>query len=219
MSCSGVEEDYPEFPPPASLSAPSTPAHSSENLQDIDCKPSVKDIASRFEATTNTPKEGRTGRRHGPRVAQPYRQRSKSESSSGPKPVLKKKKKPKARGPRKSVTFSDSIALIAAAEELPPGPAPPPYEEAISSRCQDRVGWDDTDTYYGYDSDDDIVKVVPAGYMPDEDSCDKDSLASTESPVESAEVLCSLCGKKGTEQGTPYCNNCCYYMSRFQPSR
>lgn len=135
------------------------------------------------------------------------RQRSKSESESlvqqppRPKSVLAKKCKNSERlnKPRKSVTFSDNICLVAAAHEF------------------GTVGNSNHVTQSGYQSDEegrsrDMMSRISSQKVEDTDS------STSDSPVEIVgEGACTLCHKKGVELGHHYCINCSNYLNRFDP--
>lgn len=128
------------------------------------------------------------------------RHRSKSESDflaskpSKPKSVLAKKNKGNSSKPRKSVTFSANICLV----------------EAVDNWS---LGDDDNGTEAGYQSDEEGCMEKSRG-MPEEE----DSSTSADSPVEIlGEGACTLCHKKGVQEGQSYCDKCNFYMSRFQP--
>ena len=128
------------------------------------------------------------------------RQRSKSESEflasklSKPKSVLAKKNKSSANKPRKSVTFSANICLVAAMDDWQP------LE-------------DDHVTQAGYQSDEEDRMERFRGTHEEEDSS-----TSADSPIEIlGEGACTLCHKKGVQAGQSYCDKCTFYMSRFQP--
>ena len=128
------------------------------------------------------------------------RHRSKSESDflasskpSKPKSVLAKKNKSNANKPRKSVTFSANVCLVAASD-----------------------GWHPESGDH----------VTEAGYQSDEEGCterlrnreEEDSSTSADSPIEMlGEGACTLCHKKGVQEGQNYCDKCSFYLSRFQP--
>ncbi|KAL3876171.1 hypothetical protein ACJMK2_034042 [Sinanodonta woodiana] len=133
-----------------------------------------------------------------------YRQRSKSESENvrakpKPKSVLAKRNKKCEDRPRKSVTFSDNIAMIAAADS---------WESAIAAQMT---------SGYISDEEDGVHKLPLRGARCDDELDDDDSSGS---PVEVVgDSACSLCHKKGVEFGQSYCAKCTLYMSRFMPSR
>ncbi|KAL4239972.1 Protoheme IX farnesyltransferase [Mactra antiquata] len=133
------------------------------------------------------------------------RQRSKSESESiaqqpqRPKSVLSKKcrNSDRMKKPRKSVTFSDNVCLVAAANDF--GIMGNPVTQS------------------GYQSDGeghnrDIMSRISSQKGDDMDS------SSSNSPVEViGEGACTLCHKKGVELGHNYCINCSNYLNRFTP--
>ncbi|XP_053393052.1 uncharacterized protein LOC123564454 isoform X3 [Mercenaria mercenaria] len=131
------------------------------------------------------------------------RQRSKSESESlaqqpqRPKSVLAKKGKNSDRlnKPRKSVTFSEDICLVSAADG-----------------SFGIMGNGNQMTYAGYQGDDKVTSQI--SYRKNEET---DS-STSDSPVEViGEGACTLCHKQGVEIGQNYCAKCTYYMSRFTP--
>ncbi|XP_052068327.1 uncharacterized protein LOC127707697 isoform X3 [Mytilus californianus] len=164
-----------------------------------DVRPSVKALASRFD---------RSGRKSKTTTQLPpmnsnldNRHRSKSESDflrmdSKPKSVLSKRKKCKASRPRKSVTFSENIAMVSATDYIT-----------------------DTDLCSGYVSDSDEKYKYQRGAYSDNELDDDDS-NSTESPadIHPGQSCCCLCNKHGCGQGSQFCAKCQLYMSRFQPS-
>ena len=128
------------------------------------------------------------------------RQRSKSESEflapkpSKPKSVLAKKNKHNVSKPRKSVTFSANVCLVAAVDSWHPSN-------------------DDHVTEAGYQSDEEGTI-----YRPRDSHEEEDSSTSADSPIEHlGEGACTLCHKKGVQEGQSYCDKCTFYMSRFQP--
>lgn len=133
------------------------------------------------------------------------RQRSKSESESlavpdqppRPKSVLAKKGKSSDRlnKPRKSVTFSEDICLVSAADNT----------WGVLGGGNNMAG-----SIYQSDN-----KLSQISYRKTEDT---DSSAS-DSPVDVVvgEGACTLCHKQGVEIGQSYCAKCTYYMSRFTP--
>ncbi|XP_071129305.1 serine-rich adhesin for platelets-like isoform X2 [Mytilus edulis] len=166
-----------------------------------DVRPSVKALASRFD------RSGR-GKAKANKQLPPMnsnldnRHRSKSESDflrmdSKPKSVLSKRKKCKASRPRKSVTFSENIAMVSAAD----------------------LYATDTDMCSGYVSDSDEKYKYQRGAYSDNELEDDDS-NSTESPadIHPGQSCCCLCNKHGCAEGSQFCAKCQLYMSRFQPS-
>ncbi|GAB1597649.1 uncharacterized protein LOC115219645 [Argonauta hians] len=149
-------------------------------------RPSVKDLASKFEYdVTNKTVEDNDN----VPIRRSFRVRSKSESSTmKPKPALSKHQFQQGSRPRKSVTFADSIATIA------------PNDDQL---CMDHSS-----------SVNPGEKIVNVKYNWDED----DSSCASEDITEVTEgPFCSLCQKKGVQQGQIYCRDCDFYMSRFKP--
>ena len=173
----------------------------------------VRALASRFE-TVNVGHEPRRPLKKSDSNASTgsHRVRSKSESSSKkPKSVLKTKKgKSILSRPRKSVTFCDSIALIAMVENSKQG-----YESA-SENSSPRVAMDDR-AYYS--DDEDLAGGRQVSYSDTELDDVDDSSNSDDSPpaVVGGEMLCNLCQKKGSLPGYQFCSKCYYYMNRVMP--
>lgn len=161
-------------------------------------RPSVRALASRFDRSKKN-----KGNQELPPLNSTLdnRHRSKSESDflrmdSKPKSVLAKRKKCKGNRPRKSVTFSDNIAMVSAMDYVT-----------------------DTDVCSGYVSDEDEKCRYQRGAYSDNELEDDDS-NTTDSPadIHPGQGYCCLCNKHGCDQGSQFCAKCKQYMSRFQPS-
>lgn len=162
-------------------------------------RPSVKDLASKFEdvsisknasadnlsTTSADVGESNDLSRHS------FRMRSKSESSSTlPKPALSKHQFQQGTRPRKSVTFCDSIALISLTDDIYPYEVHTTTHKNLENECDSNSSCSSSSA-----SDD----VLEGGALP-------------ETP------LCSLCQKRQIVKGQTYCHKCTFYMSRFQPN-
>lgn len=164
-------------------------------------RPSVKVLASKFEDVVGTKKNASVDNlaisssdtSESNDTSRPtFRMRSKSESSTTlPKPALSKHQFQQGSRPRKSVTFCDSIALIALTDDTYP------YEVH-------------TTTHRSLDNEFDSSSSSSSSSSASDDGLD--STMSTESP------LCSLCQKRPVAKGQTYCEKCSFYMSRFQPN-
>lgn len=192
---------------------PSQPLTSTENnaaSNDNDFRPSVRALASKFEGAPNSQVDSNSGvLTEFPPGGQGLgnRHRSKSESDframeNKPKSVLSKKKKSQNRKSLKSVTFSDSIALIAATDGFLTG----------------NTTHQSDNTHLGYVSDDEEKYYHFRVSHSDNECEDDDSSTSVDSPTEQmGNETCSLCNKKGVVEGLIYCSKCQVYMSRFRP--
>lgn len=161
-------------------------------------RPSVRALASRFDRSKKN-----KGNQELPPMNSTLdnRHRSKSESDflrmdSKPKSVLAKRKKCKGNRPRKSVTFSDNIAMVSAMDYVT-----------------------DTDVCSGYVSDEDEKCRFQRSAYSDNELEDDDS-NTTDSPadIHPGQGCCCLCNKHGCEIGSQFCVKCKQYMSQFQPS-
>ncbi|KAL5017834.1 hypothetical protein ScPMuIL_003556 [Solemya velum] len=155
-------------------------------------RPSVRDLASRFESAVDIEPPNENG---DSRTTKLTRKRSKSESSTRPKSVLARTKKSVHNKPRKSVTFADQISLESTCNKL-------------EINCQSGYHSDKEDL--GYEN-------TPISYS-DNDLDDDDTSTSADSPVEVSGAACGLCHKKGIVRGMNFCTKCSYYMSQFKPS-
>lgn len=172
-----------------------------------DFRPSVKDLANRFESSSSISSDITEETECSPQPSASSlgaRHRSKSESDframeTKPKSVLSRQKKPKKHKPRKSVTFSDSVCLVASSDLF--GPPVTPVGDQMNS---------------GYVSDEEDRYRVGGGSYSDNDCDDNDSTDSPTEPVEPGQIACSLCGKKGVPFGQQYCDKCYMYMCQFQ---
>ncbi len=133
------------------------------------------------------------------------------------KPALIKKKR-KNHKPHKSVTFSDSVCLIAAVDEQQDETDYMAYvsnlinntrkakeskrESMVKTRSQTPLSLEKDGAKTGYDSDFDENTS---------DSCTSDE-------VQGDKVRCNLCRKKLIEVNEIYCIDCTHYMAKFQPS-
>ncbi|XP_076450709.1 uncharacterized protein LOC143286794 isoform X2 [Babylonia areolata] len=182
---------------------------------------SVRALASRFE-NTGLGRRGSAGSRpcsrHGSVKSDSreqscggvsvHRTRSKSESfSRKPKSVLKNKKN--KNRPRKSVTFSDSLALYANCDEVNSG-----YESA-RELSSPRVTMDDR-AYY---SDDEERRSFHVSHSDNEldDVEDTGSSNSDDSPLGDDDA-CQLCHKRRNEPGKLFCAKCSFYMGKLNSS-
>jgi len=98
--------------------------------------------------------------------------------------------------PKKSVTFSDEVVLVACAEEDIDDYVPNPLLERIyfqANKNKSEQLSEDSDKECNYDSSD-------------------------SPPNETSEqtVPCNLCHKKQVDISAVYCADCAFYMSRFQ---
>lgn len=168
---------------------------------------SVRALASRFETSDSVPAGSRQCSQNvsSDSAEKSQRTRSKSESfSRKPKSVLKNKKN-KNRQQRKSVTFGDSVTHYTDCDEPNSG-----YESArelSAPRCaaDDRAYYSDDEERLGsHFSDNDLDDVE-----------DNNSSNSDDSPV-SEEDACQLCRKRRMDQGTLFCAQCSFYMSKLK---
>lgn len=117
-------------------------------------------------------------------------------------------KKRKA-APKKSVTFSDEVVLVACAEEEESVYIPNPLLERVYRQHAAKQDTKDT-------------SGQPEGSLPSPgsvDVCDGSYQAETErqkEPETNSHVPCHLCHKKFVSPPTVYCHDCSFYMSRFQ---
>ncbi|XP_050391951.1 uncharacterized protein LOC126810756 isoform X1 [Patella vulgata] len=162
----------------------------------------VRALASRFETSKSPTNQVVIVPKDIEKPTVGHRVRSKSESSSvkKPKSVLTKTKNKSSR-PRKSVTFSENLALVAGETG-----GYQSSSEINSSRFMDDPA------YYSDDED----RRPRSHFNNDEDI---DSNNSDESPpIGTGAGFCELCQKQGIEIDENYCSKCRFYMHRFMPS-
>jgi len=119
-----------------------------------------------------------------------------------PRPALVKKKRKNHR-PRKSVTFSDNVALIAAVDETHDHTDYMAYVTELLGQTKKATKQK-------------AVLPTPAktGYDSDFDENTSDSCTSDEMQMD--KVQCNLCRKKLIEATEMYCHDCNYYMTNLQ---
>ncbi|XP_015909044.1 serine-rich adhesin for platelets isoform X2 [Parasteatoda tepidariorum] len=114
----------------------------------------------------------------------------------------------KRRGPKKSVTFSDKVVLVACAGDEDNDFIPNPLLERVyKQHFQQKPNGLSTEIQ---DNDLSLVHDVSATETPAPEPKISDSMKSSNSP------LCNLCHKKTVEPSKLYCPDCAFYMSRFQ---
>ena len=153
-----------------------------------------------------------------------------------PKSVLKKRKKGRRiyseSTIRKSVSFSDNIALIACIEDTEPDEIDyMAYVEALEKRQAPMATKETQDDLallkigQGHEVIEDSNHIsqtdlsstdvnAKTGYDSDFDEDTSDSASETDT---SDVNLCNLCQKRVIDSPEVYCSDCQFYMSRFQP--
>ena len=151
------------------------------------------------------------------------------EKPKTPKPVLKKKSSKKSRKAlKKSVTFSDSISLIAEKEDI----EEPSQEVDYMAYVQNLLAHKKRGAMTKATSNPDLTRpkyedpkealALRNGYDSDFDEDTSDSENSVEnndpnSPGNNNHVRCNLCRKRVIDVNDMYCTDCKFYMSKFQP--
>lgn len=137
-----------------------------------------------------------------------------------PKSALKKKREGRPR--RKSVSFSDNVALVVDQEEMTASQGID-YIQYVSkvleqSKNRSPVGPLDNQSQadLGPGQNPENQTSLANGYDSDFDEDTGSSASSTNG--DSDQIRCNLCGKKVVETNEVYCVNCKFYMSRFQPT-
>ncbi|RUS88420.1 hypothetical protein EGW08_003816, partial [Elysia chlorotica] len=204
----------------ANWTLPQTSSDNSETHSEV--KPSVRALASQFDAGTERPtlRSKPVGSQSGPGS---LRTRSKSESGSKkPKSVLKSKKN-KGKSPRKSVTFAADLSNSAGG-----------YESAAELSTFSSKP-DSTDRAYFSDDEEHVtdftgsqtpVTNLASGRFPGEAVTHsdtelddvEDSSNSDDGPAPREEVACQLCRKREMAQGSAYCEKCSFYMGKLVSS-
>ncbi len=159
------------------------------------------------------------------------------EKPKTPKPVLKKKsgKKSSSKKMKKSVTFSDSISLIAEKEDLNLQQQQPEID--YMAYVQNLLAHKKRGVLIKATSNPDLTKpkfadpkeaeALRNGYDSDFDEDTSDSENSVENNEASggsksgggggSAVRCNLCRKRVIDVNELYCTDCKFYMSKFQP--
>ena len=150
------------------------------------------------------------------------------EKPKTPKPVLKKKGGKKSRKAlKKSVTFSDSISLIAEKEDI----EEPPQEVDYMAYVQNLLAHKKKGSMTKATSNPDLTRpkyedpkealALRNGYDSDfdEDTSDSENSVENSDPNNgnSSHVRCNLCRKRVIDVNDLYCTDCKFYMSKFQP--
>ena len=134
-----------------------------------------------------------------------------------PKSALKKKS---GRRRKKSVTFSDNIALVVDPDEVAGQEID--YLQYVSKvlemskKRNQGLEQEGTKECVGPRIGGDLPDVKPNGYDSDFDEDTGSSVSSSETNPDLSR--CSLCQKKVVEIDELYCPDCRHYMSRFQPT-
>lgn len=131
-----------------------------------------------------------------------------------PRPVLVKKKRKNHR-PRKSVTFSDNVALISAVDETHDHTDYMAYVTELLGQTKKAVN--PTTSVHATQKTPaavPVVAVAKTGYDSDFDENTSDSCTSDE--MQTDKVQCNLCRKKLIEATEMYCPDCNYYMAKLQ---
>lgn len=131
---------------------------------------------------------------------------SNSRGSKHAKPALVKNKKYK---PRKSVTFSDNILLIAKADEVVQTEEPD-YMKYVQQLLKRSPGKQKPPVVAAPAK----VEDSKTGYDSDFDEDTDDSCSNTE---DSDKIQCNLCRKRFIDVGQMYCVDCSAYMAQLQP--
>ena len=150
------------------------------------------------------------------------------EKPKTPKPVLKKKSGKKSRKMKKSVTFSDSISLIAEKEdfeqEQPPEIDYMAYVQNLLAHKKKGVmtkATSNPDLTRPKYEDPKEAEALRNGYDSDfdEDTSDSENSVENNDPkaADSSHVRCNLCRKRVIDVNDLYCTDCKFYMSKFQP--
>lgn len=112
----------------------------------------------------------------------------------------------KRRGPKKSVTFSDKVVLVACAGDEDNDFIPNPLLERVyKQHLMQKPNIDSTGTEHSPPKE---SLVVESPITPDS--------KQQEATKQLLQSPCNLCHKKTTEPQKLYCPDCSYYMSRFQ---
>ncbi|CAL1266034.1 unnamed protein product [Larinioides sclopetarius] len=118
----------------------------------------------------------------------------------------------KRRGPKKSVTFSDKVVLVACAGDEDNDFIPNPLLERVYKQHFMQKPCAEPTTCSGQEfSPNSKISKDPS--VPETPTTDTKSQESAKSHVQSP---CNLCHKKTVESPKLYCPDCAYYMSRFQ---
>ena len=151
------------------------------------------------------------------------------EKPKTPKPVLKKKSSKKSRKTmKKSVTFSDSISLIAEKEdfeqEQPPEIDYMAYVQNLLAHKKKGVmtkATSNPDLTRPKYEDPKEAEALRNGYDSDfdEDTSDSENSVENNDPkaADNSHVRCNLCRKRVIDVNDLYCTDCKFYMSKFQP--
>ena len=145
-----------------------------------------------------------------------------------PKPVLKKKSGKKSRKMKKSVTFSDSISLIAEKEDIEQQQQPEmdymAYVQNLLAHKKKGVmtkATSNPDLSRPKYEDPKEAEALRNGYDSDfdEDTSDSENSVENSDPNNRGNnhVRCNLCRKRVIDVNDLYCTDCKFYMSKFQP--
>ena len=117
----------------------------------------------------------------------------------------------KKRGPKKSVTFSDKVVLVACAGDEDNDFIPNPLLERVYKQHFMQSSQPDIAPTSNTDHDQNLRSMKDSinGESETKHHIQEESKANNHSP-------CHLCHKKTVESPNLYCPDCAFYMSRFQ---
>ncbi len=130
------------------------------------------------------------------------------------KPALAKKKNRKTRKPRKSVSFSDNVVLLADDEDVQ---EQAPDYMAYVIKLMDQTSKTKQQQPACATESDDALDDEDDPSMSEGEELESEMTENVASV--NGKVLCNLCRKRYIDPTDFYCVHCVFYMSKFQPQQ
>lgn len=118
------------------------------------------------------------------------------------------------RGPKKSVTFSDKVVLVACAGDEDNDFIPNPLLERVYKQHFMQNSLPDVAPALNHEVDQNLNATTDGGV--DASLSPESKHHMQEMPKPNIQSPCNLCHKKTVDAPNLYCPDCAYYMSRFQ---